>query len=75
MEKKPRFEKTDNHTLKIIMEKSADIPLTQLLNNKKVLEEEIKKQTATLKNVIDMIAEAKKLGITPAPVVKDAPKK
>ena len=70
MEKLSRIEKVDNHTLKLILERATDIPFQQLLNNKKVLEEKIKKQTATLKNVIEMIKEATKLGITPAPIVK-----
>ena len=60
----PKFEKVDKHTIRIIVEKANEVPLAQLLDNKKQLLEQKKALEETLKNINEILAEAKKLGIT-----------
>lgn len=70
----PKFEKVDEHTIRIIVEKSNDVPLAQMLENKKQLIEQKQALELTLKNIDEIIVEAKKLGITAKEKDKD-PKK
>jgi len=65
----PKFEKVDANTIRIIVEKSNDVPLAQLLDNKKQLLEQKKVLETTLKNIDEILTEAKKLGI----VAKEKP--
>ena len=71
----PKFEKADANTIRIIVEKANDVPLSQLVDNrKKILEqkEQLRKDLAkneemidqTIKNIDEILEEAKKLGIT-----------
>lgn len=66
----PKYEKVDAHTIKVIIEKAEDVPITRLLENKKQFLGEKARIERVLKNIDEMLAEAKKLGITPKP--KDA---
>lgn len=79
-----RYEKVDDHTIRIIVEKSENIPVARLLENKQKIREAIKNLEADLKaekerslkvikNIDEMIAKAKELGITPAPDKKIVP--
>ena len=75
----PKFKKVDANTIRIIVEKSNDVPLAQLLDNKKQLLEQKKTLEITLKNIDEILKEAKKLGIVAkekggAPKVKPRPK-
>lgn len=65
MKEYPKFEKVDAHTIKIILEKSDNVSLAQVMVNRKKLLEQKAMIEETLKNVEELIAEAKKLGITP----------
>jgi len=60
----PRFEKIDEHTIKIIMEKASNVPLAQILQNKEKLLEKKSEIEEALKHIDVIIAEAKKLDIT-----------
>ena len=86
---KPKFEKVDENTIRIIVEKIDEVPLTTLIENRKKLLEykkTLKKQlkeaitkiseqeeavNQSLKNIDEILAEAKKLGI----VVKEKKEK
>ena len=59
----PRFEKVNNNTIRIISEKVQDVPLANVLETKKQLEEKLAQLTETLKNVNDIIKNAEYLGI------------
>ena len=50
----PKFEKVDANTIRIIVEKSNDVPLAQLLDNKKQLLEQKKVLETTLKNIDEL---------------------
>lgn len=84
---KPRFEKADANTIRIIIDKIDEVPLAQLIKNKEQLIEGRKKMYQTVKNqeimitkrikdIDEVIAEAKRLGIVakPEPVKPKAPK-
>ncbi len=68
-----RYEKVDAHTVKLIVEKSSDMELSTLIGVKEQLTAQIKDLNERLDNVNEILAEAKKLGITPKP--KDIKKK
>lgn len=82
---KPKFEKVDANTIRIIVEKFDDVPLTELLDNRKKMvaqKEQLKKDVLaqekmvdqTIKNIDEILAEAKKLGITAKEKDKDVNK-
>lgn len=60
----PKFKKVDKHTIRITVEKSNDVPLVQLVENRRQLLEQKKALETTIKNIDEIIVEAKKLGIT-----------
>jgi len=60
----PKYEKVDNHTIKIIVEKANEVSLQQIVDNRTKLIEQKKLIEETLKNVEEILKEAKKLGIT-----------
>ena len=74
MKKYPKFEKVDANTIKIIIEKSNNVPLAQIMQNRKQLLENLAQGKQALKNIDEIIENAKKLGITPKEKDKD-PKK
>ena len=59
----PRYEKIDSCTIKIITEKKDDVPISKLLENKKLITEKIEQMQATLKAINEILAEADKMGI------------
>ena len=59
----PRFEKVNDNTIRIVSEKVQDVPLANVLETKKQLEEKLAQLTETLKNVNDIIKNAEELGI------------
>ncbi len=76
MGNKPRFEKVDAHTLKIIIEQITDVPISQLLDNKEKIHTDLKRRKVenqqyedsmikVLKNIDEMLEVAKELGIVP----------
>lgn len=89
---KPKFEKVDGHTIRIVVEKIDEVPLAKLLENreklleyKKTLKEQLKETIAkiqeqedavnqSLKNIDEILAEAKKLGIVAKEKSKDVKK-
>jgi len=71
MNEYPRFEKVNDNTIRIVSEKVQDVPLANVLETKKQLEEKLAQLTETLKNVNDIIKNAEYLGI----VVEDKEKK
>lgn len=70
----PKFKKVDKHTIRIIIEKANDVPLIQLLDNKKELLEQKLMIEDRLKDIEKVLAEAKKLGITAKEKSKDGKK-
>lgn len=70
----PKFKKVDNHTIEIIIEKSNKIPLSAIMQNREQLLEKKAQIEKALKNIDEIIENAKKLGITPKEKEKD-PKK
>ena len=63
MSEYPRFEKVNDNTIRIVSEKVQDVPLANVLETKKQLEEKLAQLTETLKNVNDIIKNAEELGI------------
>jgi hypothetical protein len=61
----PKYEKVNEHTIRIINEKADDIPLAKILETKKVLEEKRVQIDETLKNIAEILANADQLGIVP----------
>ena len=74
MKKYPKFEKVDANTIKVIVEKANNIPLSAIMQNKEQLLEQKAQIERALKNIDEIIENAKKLGITPKEKDKD-PKK
>lgn len=60
----PKYEKANDHTIRIIFERADEVPLSKLVENKKQIEEKIKQLTDTLKSINDILANAEQLGIT-----------
>lgn len=67
---KPTFEKVDDNTIQIIVEKATNVPLIQIVENKKKLLAQKAQIEEALKNIEEILAEAKKLGITAKVVEK-----
>ena len=61
----PRFEKATDNVIRIISEKVDEVPLSQLIDNKKKLEEKIAQMQDVLKNINEILENAEKLGIVP----------
>ena len=61
--KKPTFAKKDDHTISIIVEKTTDVPLAQIIENKKKLLGQKAVVEEALKNIEVILDEAKRLGI------------
>ena len=70
----PKFQKVNDNTIRIIVERAEEIPLAKLLENRKTLLEQKKQLRAEvlkqekiiderIKNIDKVLAEAKKLGI------------
>ena len=64
-EQPKRFEKADDNTLRLILERVENVPMATLISNKKQLEEKIAEFQRVLDNVNEMLEEATKLGIVP----------
>ena len=60
----PRFEKVNDNVIRIISEKVDEVPLLQLIDNKKKLEEKIAQMQDVLKNINEILENAEQLGIT-----------
>jgi ATP-dependent Clp protease ATP-binding subunit ClpA len=76
---KPKFEKVDDNTIRIIVEKIQNVPLSQIIDNrekllkqKKQMKEDVETQEKiidqTIKNIDEVLAEAKRLGIVAKPI-------
>ena len=74
MSEYPRFEKVDANTIRIVLEKVQEVPLANILETKKQLEEKLAQLTETLKNVNEIIENAEKLGIVAEEKKKDVQK-
>lgn len=61
----PKFEKVDDNTIRIIVEKADEVPLARLIETRKQIVEQRDNMNKTLKNIDEILTEAKKLGITP----------
>jgi len=59
----PKFEKATDNVIRIISEKVDEVPLLQLIDNKKKLEEKIAQMQDVLKNINEILENAEKLGI------------
>ena len=76
-----RYEKVDDHTIKLIVEQAENVPVSRLIENKKKLVKQREEINKVIENIDEMLAKAKELGITPAPdkkivpVPKEKPKK
>ena len=70
----PKFEKVDKHTIRIIVERAENVPLAKLVDNKEKILAQKKVLETTLKNLDEILTEAKKLGITAEEKDKDVKK-
>lgn len=59
----PRFEKVDEHNIRVIVEAGDEISLKKLLENKEITEKKIKQLQDKLAYIDEVIAQAYKLGI------------
>jgi len=71
MTKYPKFEKVDDHTIRIIMEKANEVSLAKIIQNREQLLQQKKMVEEALKNVEKVLENAKKLGITPKEVTSN----
>lgn len=60
---KPKFEKVDAHTIRIVVERAEDVSLAKLVENRVKLLEQKKNIEQTLKNLDEILEAGKKLGI------------
>lgn len=75
MGKYPKFEKVDKYTIRIILENAKEVPLAQIIANRKQLLQQKKMIEETLEDVDTLLVSAKKLGITAKEKSKDVEKK
>lgn len=66
----PKYEKVDDHTLKIVVEKANHVTVNHLVQNRIGIQEEYDRLGQVLKNIDEMLLEAHKLGITAIPEKK-----
>lgn len=59
-----RYEKVDEHTLRVVVEKSQEVDLATLVKNRKKIQEDVDVLNQRLKDIDEVIAEAKALGIS-----------
>ena len=64
-EKPVKVEKADDNTLRLILTRTENVTMVNLLANKKQLEDKIADMQKVLNNVNEMFSEATKLGIVP----------
>jgi hypothetical protein len=74
MENYPKFEKVNDYTIRIIMEKADEVPLSKLIESKKQIEEKLIQLNQTLNSINDILGNAEKLGIVPEEKNKDVEK-
>ncbi len=67
----PKFEKVDANTIKIIMEQSNEVSLSNVIQQREKLLQQKTQVEHALKNCNEIIEQAKKLGITPKEVKKE----
>ncbi len=60
-----KYKKVNDSTIKIIVEKSNDIPLHVILQNQEQLLENKKRIEEALENIKEVLENAERLGITP----------
>jgi len=59
----PKFEKVNDNTIRIIVERAEDVPLAKLVENRAKLLEQKKNIEQTLRNVDEILEAAERLGI------------
>ena len=72
--KKPIFEKVNDGVIRITSEQVEEIPIVLVMSQKQQLLEKRKQLDKVLEQMDNLLAEAKKLGITPQ-LPKKSPKK
>ena len=60
----PKFEKANDNVIRIITERSEEVPLAKLIETKKLLIEKIGQMNESLKNINEILDNAEQLGIT-----------
>jgi len=63
MEQYPKYEKVNDHVIRIIVEQAEEVTLGKLLETKKQIEEKLIQLGRTLKNINEILDNAKKLEI------------
>jgi len=61
----PKFEKVNDNTIRIIVERADEVSLAKLIETKKQLEEKKTQIEASLININEILENATKLGIVP----------
>lgn len=61
----PKFEKVNDNTIRIIVERADEVPLAKLLETKKQLEEKKIQIEISLASINEILDNAEKLGIVP----------
>jgi hypothetical protein len=64
MEQYPRYEKVNDHVIRIIVEQADEVTLSKLLETKKQIEEKLIQLGQTLRNINEILDNAKELGIS-----------
>ncbi len=60
----PKFAKVDGHTIKITVENANNVPVYKIVSDREMLIQQKKQIEKTIKNCDEILAEAKKLGIS-----------
>ena len=59
----PKYEKVNDTTIKVIVEKGDEVPISKLLENKKLITEKIEQMQATLNAINEILIVADMMGI------------
>jgi hypothetical protein len=59
----PKYEKVDDNTIRIIVEKADNVSLSKLIETKKAIEAKLIQLQTTLDNINEILKNAEKMGI------------
>ncbi len=74
MSEYPKYEKVDEHNIRVIVEAPNVVSLSKLLENEQTVAKKIEELQTKLNYIREVIEEAKKLGVVPE-VKEETPKK
>lgn len=71
----PKFEKVDDHTIKIIHEKAADVSIDTLIKNRNIYIAQKEQAEQAIRDIDTILEAAAKLNITSTPIDEKTPEK